>query len=158
MNHLLGRWFTWTVKPYFLWKIIKRKHFKVLSLVVVISTLMLSMLGKIFNRQHIEIFFLFLRKQVWTFDANGDNLREMSNHVLEWKIRKNIIVICWFSLESCTGKWLNFPHGENSNEYHDICFDEKMKIQWTLVYLKLQMTRIFWGNRSWNVNNKAKLM
>ena len=49
------------------------------------STFMLSMLGKIFNRQDFEIFFIiFPRKQALTFYANvsnGDNLLEMSNPV-----------------------------------------------------------------------------
>ena len=50
----------------------------------VIVALMLSILGKIFSRQHFEIFFLFIQeKQDLNFDENclhstGDNLFEIS--------------------------------------------------------------------------------
>ena len=50
----------------------------------VIVALMLSILGKIFSRQHFEIFFLFIpEKQDLNFDENslhstGDNLFEIS--------------------------------------------------------------------------------
>ena len=58
------------------------------------TSLTLSTLGKIFSRQHFEIFFLiFPRKQDLTFHANclqGDNLHEMSDPVYV-KNKKNII-------------------------------------------------------------------
>ena len=58
------------------------------------KSLTLSTLGKIFSRQHLEIFFLiFPRKQDLTFHANclqGDNLHEMSDPVYA-KNKKNII-------------------------------------------------------------------
>ena len=56
--------------------------------------LTLSTLGKIFSRQHFEIFFSFFpRNQDLTFHANclqGDNLHEMSDPVYV-KNKKNII-------------------------------------------------------------------
>ena len=55
-------------------------------------TLMLSTMGKIFSRQHIEIFFLFFAEnRFWHFiqiASNGDNLYEMSNSVFWVKIGK----------------------------------------------------------------------
>ena len=47
--------------------------------------LTLRMLGKVFSRQHIEIFFLFfLENKIWHFMqivSNGDNLHEISNPI-----------------------------------------------------------------------------
>ena len=44
-----------------------------------------SILGKIFSRPHIDIFFLFL-KTGFDVSCNGDNLHEMSNHVFLEKL------------------------------------------------------------------------
>ena len=53
-----------------------------------------STLGKIFSRQHIEIFFLFFPGNIiehfMQTVSNGDNLHEMSNPVF-WKNKKNFI-------------------------------------------------------------------
>ena len=57
------------------------------------NRLTLSILAKIFSRQHIEVCFLiFPRKQDLTFHAsvsNGDNLHEMSSPVF-WENKKNV--------------------------------------------------------------------
>ena len=68
------------------------------------SYLMLSSLGKIFSRRHIEIFFLiFPRKQGLTFLANCLHCRQYAWNVKSWfrvKIRKyHQFVVCWISLE-----------------------------------------------------------
>ena len=56
--------------------------------------LMLSMLGKIFSRQHIEIVFLFFpENRIGHFIqivSSGDNLHKMSSPVF-WKNRENVI-------------------------------------------------------------------
>ena len=54
--------------------------------------LTISIRGKIFSRQQIEIFFfLIFPRQVLTFHANClHNLHEMSNHVYSKKNEKNI--------------------------------------------------------------------
>ena len=52
---------------------------------------MLSTLGKIFSRQHFEIFFLFFLGKNLTFHAIfsiGDNLHAMSKSLLWEKMRK----------------------------------------------------------------------
>ena len=43
--------------------------------------LMLSTLGKIFSRQHFEIFSYFSQKSGFDISINGDNLHELSNPV-----------------------------------------------------------------------------
>ena len=68
--------------------------------------------GKIFSRQHFEIFFLFFpENKIWHFIQivpNRDNLYEMSNPVSWEKYKEKIsqIAVCWISQESDKGKRL----------------------------------------------------
>ena len=58
-----------------------------------ILSVMLCTLGKIFSRQHIEIFFLFFfENRFWYFMqtvSNGDSLHEMSNLVFFFQGKEN---------------------------------------------------------------------
>ena len=75
----------------------------------IILHLMLSTLGKIFSRQHFEIFFLFFSenriRHFLQIVSNGDNLHAMSLPVFWGKIRKNItqFAVCWIIPESGKG-------------------------------------------------------
>ena len=74
---------------------------------------MLTMLGKISSKQHIEVFFLFSQKTGFDIPCKlslleticmqivsiGDNMHGMSNPVL-WENKKNIIILLSVELES----------------------------------------------------------